>query len=251
MDSVAQPIRSPRSSAQGVFRSTLWSQVQVAGRPEMPGATQALEQLCRDYWHPMYAYLRRCGYDAPNAKDLTQGFFAYLLERALLKKADPEQGRFRSFLLGSLKFFVSNQQAKERALKRGGRACFVPIDAESAEGEELVEPATQLTPERLFERKWALTVIDQAMSRLEAEYRRAGIMQEFELIQPYFTGDPDEDLGELARRLGKSAGATRVLMCRARNRFRRLVRAVIADTVSDVEQVESELRHLEAALQGD
>lgn len=251
MDSAVQSSNSPESRADGVFLSTLWSQVRVAARDEMPGAQQALEQLCRDYWQPIYRYLRRWGHEPQNAKDLTQGFFVYLLDRALLQKADPEQGRFRSFLLGSLKFFVSNEQAKERALKRGGRVCFVRIDADAEEGESAVEPSTRLTPERLFERKWALTVIDRAMERLAAEYRRAGMSQEFELIQPFFTGDADESLAELAQRLGKSHGATRVLMCRARNRFRRVIRAVIADTVTDVEQIESELRYLEAALQGE
>lgn len=214
-------------------------------------ARQALERLCCLYWQPIYVYLRRCGHERHNAKDLTQGFFLYLLEHDLLRKADPERGRFRSFLLGSLKFFVSNAQARERALKRGGGARFLPIEADSDETNAGYDPATNLTPERLFERKWALAVIAQAMERLEAEYRRGGMSREFELVQPHLSGDPEEQLSDLAGRLGKSHAATRVLMFRLRNRFRRLVRAVIADTVSDLEQVESELRHLEAALRGD
>lgn len=251
MGSAVQSASSPGSRAGGVFQSTLWTQVRVAGKAETLHAKQALEELCRAYWPPIYVYLRRCGHDPHNAKDLTQGFFLYLLEQQLLQKADPEQGRFRSFLLGSLKLFVSNEQARERAVKRGGRAHFIPLDAEPEEGHASYEPSTSLTPERLFERKWALTMIAQAMARLESEYHRAGLAEQFEAIQPYLAGDPDEHLAELGVRLGKNAGATRVLMFRARNRFRRLVRAVIADTVSDVEQVESELRHLEAALRGD
>src|SRR5262245_32948556 len=126
MGSAVQSASSPRSRAGGVFQSTLWTQVRVAGRAETPHAKQALEELCRVYWPPIYVYLRRCGHDRDSAKDLTQSFFVYLLQQQLLRKADPEQGRFRSFLLGSLKLFVSNEQAKERAVKRGGRACFVP-----------------------------------------------------------------------------------------------------------------------------
>jgi DNA-directed RNA polymerase specialized sigma24 family protein len=251
MHSAVQSPSSPGSRAHGVFQSTLWSQVRVVGKGQAPQATQALEQLCRVYWQPIYVYLRRCGHERHNAKDLTQGFFLYLLEQDLLQKADPERGRFRSFLLGSLKFFVSNEHARERALKRGGAVSFLPIETEPNEANPGYEPATNLTPERLFERKWALAVIGQAMERLEAEYCRAGMVQEFELVQPYLSGDPDEHLSDLAARLGKTHTATRVLMFRLRNRFRRLVRGVIADTVSDLEQVESELRHLEAALRGD
>jgi DNA-directed RNA polymerase specialized sigma24 family protein len=242
------PSSSPESRADGSFQSTLWSQVRIAGRSEVSGSRQALEELCRAYWQPIYAFLRRCGHGRDNAKDLTQGFFVYLLERGLLQKADAEKGRFRSFLLGSLKFFVSNEQARERALKRGGGAKFLPLDVEPAEQAASWEPATTLTPERLFERKWAMAVIGQAVERLAEEYRRAGMEEQFEVLQPYLTGDPDGPLPELAVRLGKTHGATRLLMLRLRNRFRRLIRAVIADTVSDVDQIESELRYLEEAL---
>jgi len=204
--------------------------------------------LCRLYWPPIYAFLRCSGHDGQTAKDLTQGFFAYLLESDLLDKADPQRGRFRSFLIGSLKFFVSNLQARERAFKRGGGFKFVSIDAETEDGLWPNEPCTQLSPERLFDRKWALSVLAEAMERLATEYRRGGLSGQFELLQPYLTGDADGHLAELAARLGKSEGAVRVLVFRLRNRFRRLIRAVIADTVSDLDQVEGELQHLEAAL---
>ncbi len=234
-----------------MFQSTLWSQVRAAGRLDAPGARQALETLCRLYWQPIYAFLRRSGHERQNAKDLTQGFFAYLLEENLLRKADPHRGRFRSFLLGSLKFFVSNEQARERALKRGGGVCFVSIDLELADGILPNEPVTNLTPERLFDRNWALAVLGEAMERLKAEYRRGGLADQFALLQPYLTGEADEHLSDLAVRLGKSPGAARLLVFRLRNRFRRLIRAVIADTVSDLGQVESELQHLEDALRDD
>jgi RNA polymerase sigma-70 factor (ECF subfamily) len=233
------------SRRHALFQSTLWTQVRLAGEEDAAMSRQALEALCRLYWPPIYAFLQRCGHDSHNAQDLTQGFFAYLLEQELLRKANPRRGRFRSFLLGSLKFFVSNQQAKERALKRGGGICIVPI--ESDEFADL-EPATNITPEHLFERKWALAVIAEAMSRLASEYHRAGLSGQFARLQPYLTGDADEQLPALAAQLGKSAGAARVLIFRVRNRFRKLIRAVIADTVSNVDEVESELQHLEAAL---
>jgi RNA polymerase sigma factor (sigma-70 family) len=226
----------------------MWSQVQAAGRRDSPEAQFALEALCRLYWKPVYAFLRRSGHAEHAAEDLTQGFFAELLQKNLLQKADPERGRFRSFLLGALKFFVSNQQARDHARKRGGGMRFVPVDAEPAEGSASLELATHLSPERLFDRKWAMTVIDEAMERLATEYRRAGQAEQFARLQPCLTGEMEEPLSELAVRLGKSAGATRVLVFRLRNRFRRLIRAVIANTVSDVEQVERELQHLEDAL---
>lgn len=232
----------PESRVEGVFQSTLWSRVRVAGRPE---GKQALESLCRVYWSPIYSFLRRCGHERQNAQDLTQGFFVYVLQEELLQKADPERGRFRSFLLGALKFFVSNEQARAGALKRGGGVTLSPIDPEAPDSVELF---TSLTPERLFERKWALAVIAQAMERLETEYHRAGMAEEFALLQPYLTGEPEDHLSDLAARMGKSHSATRIMMFRVRNRFRRLIRAVIADTVTDVNQVEHELADLKAAL---
>jgi len=220
----------------------------MAGKLDAPDARQAIEALCRMYWPPIHAFLRRCGHPSPDAKDLTQGFFAYLLEESLLQKANPERGRFRSFLLGSLKNFVSNQQARERALKRGGGIDLISIDAESADGRDLNELSTHLSPERLFDRKWALAVIGEAMERLASEYRRAGMAEQFAVLQPYLTGDADDHLSDLAVRLGKTAGATRILVFRLRNRFRRLIRAVIADTVAELDQVENELQELQAAL---
>jgi len=248
----ALPPSETRSSRHdAVFQSTLWTQVRVAGRLDAPNAMQALEALCSVYWEPVYMFLKRCGHECHSAKDLTQGFFAYLLAENLLQKANPERGRFRSFLLGCLKIFVSNEQAKARALKRGGGACFVSIEAEATDGSHANELATNLTPERLFDRKWALAVINEAMERLATEHRRAGMSEQFAVLQPYLTGDAEDHLSDLARRLGKSAEATRVLVFRLRNRFRRLVRAVIGDTVSDVDQVEGELGQLEAALRDD
>jgi RNA polymerase sigma-70 factor (ECF subfamily) len=150
-----------------------------------------------------------------------------------------------------LKHFVSNQQVRDRALKRGGGVRFVTLEVETEDGPAALEPATHQTPERLFDRKWALAVITEAMGRVATEYRRGGLAQQFEVLKPYLTGDTTEHLPVFAARLGKSEGATRVLVFRLRNRFRRLIRAVIADTVINLDQVETELRHLEAVLRDD
>lgn len=239
---------STGSRRDTAFKSTQWSQVFAAGRIDAPNSGQALESLCRQYWYPIYAFLRRWGHDRQNARDLTQGFFAYLLEQSLLRRADPDKGRFRSFLLGSLRMFISNQQARDHALKRGGGIRIVSIDEQSAEGRYAHEPATGLTPERLFDRRWALELIAEALRRLEAEYLRAGLPDLFAALQPYLTGDQSGDFADLAARLKKSEGAARVMVCRLRNHFRKLIREVIAATVSGPEQVEAELKELQAVL---
>ena len=248
---VSEQRNSTSSRRHARFHNTLWSQVFAARRPEGPEATQALESLCRLYWFPIYAFLRRWGHDRQDARDLTQGFFAFLLRGNLLRKADPEKGRFRSFLLGSLRKFVANQEAKKHALKRGGAIHVVSIDEETAEGRYAHEPATELTPEKLFDRRWALEAIAEAMRRLEAEYRRAGMIELFTALQPFLVDEQNGGFAALAARLRKSEGNARVVVFRLRNHFRKLIRGVIADTLSDANQVEDELRHLQAALRGD
>jgi len=241
--------RSSHGTAQTrAFQHTLWSRVLVAGGIDSPQSRQAIEELCRTYWYPIYAFVRRTEPDRQEARDLTQGFFHYLLERNLLGKADPDRGRFRSFLIGILKNYVRGEHDKDKALRRGGGVDIVSIDEEVAEGRYACEPSTGLTPEKLFDRRWALQVLEQAMERLQAEYARSGMKELFGELQPYLTGDGESSFAELGAKLNKSEGATRVLVHRFRERFRHLIRAVIADTVSDLEQVEIELKHLQAAL---
>ena len=216
------------------------------GSDDNSDSKQALTSLCQRYWPPVYAFVRR-SHDRADAQDLTQGFFAYLLESDLLHRADPNKGLFRSFLLGCLKMFISNERAKSRALKRGGAARFVLID-DLAAGNHADELASHLSPDRLFDRKWALIVIHHALERLAAEYSHAGMSDQFALLQPYLTGQGNEPLAELGARMGKSPEATRVLLFRLRNRFRRLVRAVIGETLSDPAQIEGEMQFLERAL---
>jgi RNA polymerase sigma factor (sigma-70 family) len=235
---------------QAAFQNTLWSQVVAAGKLDLPNSQQALEELCRLYWFPIYAFLRRWGHDREEARDLTQGFFAYLLEENVLAKADPDRGRFRSFLLGVLKNYVSNQQNWAKAIKRGGKDKIVSIDEETAEGLYANEPVTDTTPDKIFERRWALAVLEEAMKRLRAEYAHASMQSLFETLQPWLTGDQESGFAALGEQLGKSEGNARVLVHRLRDRFRKLIRAVIADTVSDVDQVELELQHLQQALRG-
>lgn len=224
--------------------------MQAAGIDDGSAGKQALASLCRRYWRPVYAFVRRRGHERAEAQDLTQGFFEYLLEGDLLLRADPNKGRFRSFLLGCLKMFISNEQAKARAQKRGGATRFVPLDDASV-CPDANELANYLSPDRLFDRKWALAVIAQALERLAEDYARAGMRQHFDLLQPYLTGHGHEPMAELAGRLGKSPEATRVLLFRLRNLFRRLVRDVIRETVSNPNDIESEMRFLEQALRSD
>ncbi len=246
--SAVAPMSSENSRPKAAFQSTLWSQVRMAGGTDAPEARQALDMLCRVYWPPIYAFLRSYGHDHQTAKDLTQGFFLYLFNKKLLLKANPEKGRFRSFLLGTLKFYVSSEQSRQHAIKRGGGAFMISLDEELHEGCVAAEPSSNLSPERLFDRKWALAVIEEAMARLASEYRRGGQSKHFELLRPHLTGEVEEHLSALADRLGKSEGATRVLMFRLRSRFRKQIQAVVADTVSDLDQVETELQELQAAL---
>ena len=233
---------------QAAFQDTLWSQVSAAGKLNSPNSRQALEELCRLYWYPIYAFLRRWGHHREEARDLTQGFFAYLLERNSIANANPARGRFRSFLLGTLKNYVSNEQNWANAIKRGGRHTLVSIDEETAEGLYAHEPATHTTPDSVFERRWAMAVIEEAMNRLRAEYAHAGAQALFLLLQPWLTGDHESGFAALGATLGKSEGTARVLVHRLRERFRKLIRAVIADTVANEAEVETELAHLQAAL---
>lgn len=242
------PKTSSRSGEGAAFTNTLWSRVFAAGRSDPVRSAKALEELCGLYWYPLYAFLRRGGHDSQQARDLTQSFFCYLLKGDLLQKADPTRGRFRSFLLGTLKNFVSHEQGKERAQRRGGGVQIVSIDEEAAEGQYAHEPASELTPEKIFDRRWALTVVEEAMRRLESDYARANLADLFEALQPYLCGDGEVSFVELGARLGRSEGAARTLVCRFRERFRQLIRAVIGDTVGNLEQVEIELKHLQEAL---
>ena len=206
--------------------------------------------LCETYWYPLYAFLRARGYDAENAQDLTQAFFTRLLEKGIIRHADPARGRFRSFLLASLRNFAANEHGREVARKRGGGAPILSLEMDTAENRFQMEPASDETPERVFDRLWALTLLDQVMSRLQAETAARGHKASpFDRLKPYLTGDePQLSYAQTASDLGMSEGAVKVAVHRLRSRFRELVRDEIAQTVSSPEEVEVELRHLWSAV---
>jgi RNA polymerase sigma-70 factor (ECF subfamily) len=222
--------------------------VLAAGQLDGPHSARALERLCQVYWYPIYAYLRRRGFDRHEAKDLTQGFFFYLVKKNVVQAADPEKGRFRSFLLGSLKNFVSNEEGRQRALKRGGGAHVFSLDEELAEGRYAHEPVDNRSPEKLFDRRWALTVLDEAGRRLEKEFKDAGAEREFTELKLFLSNDREIAYAELSTRLNRSEVALRSIVSRMRRRFREFLLSVIKETVSNPNQIEAEMTHLKAAL---
>jgi DNA-directed RNA polymerase specialized sigma24 family protein len=239
---------TPPSSAHGArFEQTIWSEVLAAGQAG-PDSARALERLCQVYWYPIYVYLRRQGFDQHEAKDLTQGFFFYLVRKNVVQSADPEKGRFRSFLLGTLKNFVSNEAGRQRALKRGGETQFISLDEELAEGRYVHEPVDTRSPEKLFDRRWAMTVLDEAGRRLEIEFKEAGHEREFAELKSFLNSDRGLAYAELSTRLNRSEVALRSIVSRMRRRFRERLVEVIRETVSDPDQVEAEMNHLKAAL---
>ncbi len=231
------------------FATTHWSVVRAAGRPESTDYRQAMETLCESYWFPLYAYLRRCGYDNNSAEEYTQAFFARLLEKKGLRSANPKQGKFRSFLLAALKHFLSNERARARAKKRGGDRRILSLDFESAESRYALEPADEVSPEKLFERSWALTVLRRTMVRLQNEAKTARKRKLFDVLKGYLTMDKDVvPYNEAACKLGMTDGAVKVAVHRLRKHYRKLLRDEIAQTVTNAEEVNEEIRDLFEAL---
>jgi len=234
--------RSPRD---GRFATTHWSLVLSAGRGAGSGSEQALARLCELYWYPVYAFIRRHGHSSDEAGDLTQEFFALVLEKSYLRTADPGRGRFRSFLLACLRHFLSNQRDREIAIKRGGAYHIVPLEIDSAEGRYLHEPAEELTPDKIFERRWALTLIERVLSRLRDEHVARGKQKLFEALSGFLTGDSaDLSYLDVAQTLGATEGAVKVAVHRLRRRFRDLLTEEVEATVADRHDVEDEIRHL-------
>ena len=229
------------------FPTTRWTLVIAAGDPGRKEARSALVALCANYWYPLYAFLRRRGHPADQAQDLTQEFFVRVLEGRYLDRADPERGRFRSFLLSSLKFFVADEEDRNRAHKRGGRA-LVSLEFSSGEERYQREPAHDETPERIFERGWALSVLEGVVERLRSEFVQHGRPEHFERLKVFLLGQSDAPYASLAREMNTSEGALKVAIHRLRKRYRELFRQEIADTVVDPVDVESELRHLASVL---
>ena len=229
------------------FPTTRWTLVVAAVAPQRKEARSALVYLCENYWYPLYAYLRRRGHPADRAQDLTQEFFTRVLEGRYLDRADSEKGRFRSFLLTSLKFFVADEEDRQRARKRGGGQ-LVPFEFLSGEERYQREPAHDETPERIFERRWALSVLDRVVQKLRDEFVQHGRPEHFDRFKVFLLGHSDAPYATLAREMNTSEGALKVAIHRLRKRYRELFRQEIADTVADPAEVESELRYLAAAL---
>jgi RNA polymerase sigma-70 factor (ECF subfamily) len=243
MDSQTMHILPGRSQ----FPTTRWTLVVAAGDPYRKEARSALASLCENYWYPLYAYLRRRGYSSDEAQDLTQEFFVRVLEGRYLDRAQPEKGRFRAFILTSLKFFVADEEDRERAHKRGG-GMVVPLEFSSGEERYQREPAHDETPERIFERRWALSVLDRVIEKLRSEFVQHGRPDHFDRFKVFLLGQSDAPYAVLAQELNTSEGALKVAIHRLRKRYRDLFRREIADTVSDPADVESELRDLAAIL---
>jgi len=229
------------------FPTTRWSLVAAAGDPQRKEAQSALVSLCENYWYPLYAYLRRRGYPADQAQDLIQEFFIRVLEGRYLDRADPEKGRFRAFILGCLKFFVSDAEDRNRASKRGGGA-ILPLEFSSGEEHYQREPAHDETPERIFERRWALSVLDRVVEKLRRDFEQHGRPEHFDKLKVFLLGQADAPYAALAREMATSEGALKVAIHRLRKRYRELFRQEIADTVADPAAVESELRYLATVL---
>ena len=231
------------------FATTRWSLVRAAGCGDAPDANAALAALCQTYWYPLYAYVRRSGHPADEARDLTQEFFARLLEKHYLRAADPERGRFRSFLLTAFRRFLSKERHRARAQKRGCGRRMIPLDFEQGETRYNREPVTDVTAEAIYERRWALTLIDHVMARLRDDRERAGKRDDFDRLKAYLTGeDAAPSYRQVAAELETTEAAVKVAVHRLRRRFRELVLAEIAQTVTAPEDVEDELRHLFEAI---
>jgi RNA polymerase sigma factor (sigma-70 family) len=230
------------------FATTHWSMVLTA-QGESPAAREALENLCRTYWKPIYSFVRRQDATPEDAQDLTQGFFALLLERRDLDTVRKEKGRLRSYLLTSLKHFLANERYRAMTIKRGEGRRLIPLDAlrdcERIEG----PPADTLTADQIFERRWAVTVLNQVLTNLEEEYRAAGKMRLFDRLQKSFTDGPDRSSqGEIANELGMTENAVNQAFHRFRQRYREVLRDEVAHTVMVPVDIEDELRHLIAVL---
>lgn len=244
---------NPHSSSQtlprAAFPVTRWSVVLAARDRGEPESDRALEILCRTYWHPLYAFARSCGWGPADAQDLTQEFFARLLEKHYLKVVEPEKGRFRTFLRMALKRFLANEHKRLHASKRGGNQRPIVFDSSLAEERFIAGGAISLPPDRLYDRHWALALLDEAMGRLTREYSEAGKVSELAALKPHLTTERGSiPYDQIAAVLGRSEGAARVSLHRLRHRFRELFRETIADTVTSPEEAEMELREVLAVL---
>jgi RNA polymerase sigma-70 factor (ECF subfamily) len=232
------------------FSTTHWTVVLLAGDSKSGGAANALENLCRTYWYPLYAYVRSRGRSAHDAQDLTQEFFRRILEKKYLKLADPEKGKFRTFLLTSMDNFLFNDWEKSQAIKRGGGQENISIDSDKLENRYILEASNGNSPDKIYDKSWALALLENVLNQLSGEYAQTGKQGLFEALKGRALGDAgsDEDYCALSERLKVSQGSLRVGAHRMRERYRELLFTEVSHTVSSVEDVDGELRHLIATL---
>lgn len=236
---------------KGIFATTHWSVVLAARDKTALESEQALETLCRTYWQPLYAYVRRLGRSPEDAEDLTQAFFARLLEKDYLQGVVRERGRFRSFLLMAFKRFLANEWDRVRAIKRGGGASALPLDTRLAERSLASGPSDSTSPDQIYDHQWALSLLDQTMACLREEYEKAGKAGDFACLKAFLTAERGEiSYGEVAAKLRTTEGAARVAVHRLRRRFREVYRAQVVHTVRGPEEIDDEIRHLQSALFG-
>jgi RNA polymerase sigma factor (sigma-70 family) len=240
-----------RSNGGTQFTTTHWSEVLAAGEGESPRAMEALESLCRTYWYPLYAFVRRQGHSPEDAEDLIQGFFARLLRRGDFASVRREKGRFRSFLMVAVKHYLVNEGLRARSQKRGSGRPLLPLDEILAEQQYRFEPAHELTPETLFERSWALALLEKVLTQLRNEYDADCKLRQFEALRPFLSEGQSVRLqAEIAAELGTTEGSLKQMLRQLRRRYRELLRQEVAQTVATVGEVEDELRHLVAVLRG-
>ena len=238
----------PLTSGPADFPTTRWTLVAAAGDRDRPDCSRALESLCEAYWYPLYVYARRSGDSPEQAQDHTQEFFARFLEHNYFDRADPERGRFRSFLLSSFKYYRCDQADRARAQKRGSGVAPLPFEISKGEEMYVREPFHDETPERIFERRWAHTLLEQVVGRLREEFVRHGRLEDFNRLKVCLHGDSDLPYAELARQMETTPAALKVGIHRLRKRYRELLRAEIADLVADPGEIDSELRYLIQSL---
>jgi len=246
--SAAQQTPPVSEDQRGVFNTTHWSVVLAASEAASPAAQQALEQLCRTYWYPLYAYARRQGHPPEDAQDLTQAFFARFLEKNYVRLADRQRGRFRSFLLIALKRFLVEEWKRAGRQKRGGLESFVSLDDPQAEFRYAAEPGNEESPDVLFAKRWAATLLEQTLGKLRAEFAGTGKPQLFEKMKRIVWGEQEESYAKSGEELGMSEAALKVAVHRFRRRYGELLRAEVARTVSTPAEIEEELRYLISAL---
>lgn len=249
VDDAAMNTDGPTGSA--IFATTHWSVVLAAADQQSPEATAALERLCQTYWYPLYAYVRRRGYSDHDAEDLTQAFFAHLLERQSFERLSPTKGKFRSFLLASLTYFLGDQFDRASAQKRGGGRSVVSFEAQAAEERFRIEPVDGCSPDKLFERRWALTLLDQVLARLKDEYTASGKAEQFERLYAYLLNAGNSSYAEAARDLNQNENWVKKAVQRMRERYYVLFREEIANTVESLGDVDEELRYLCEVMAGD